>query len=490
MYRLSLKNHLMLMVYLMIAMQANAQLKTYSGPFSDGTATYSFRDTETGRLYEGRFSYTSSDGKHSYSGNFVNDLKDGVWTADWFGFKETIRFVAGWRDGEYSLKYDDGLNRLNVKAYFEKGVLKDGTLYMRNARGIEVKSPDLYGSGCWILTGGGYEAKEYYYRHTLVGVSLQNTATGDYERPAITSMQYSEASAKIDSVINTGRLNGVPYKLEPQTQNEFLSKNHQLYDVTQLFGLASGRLPQYMTMFSNDLHFWYWDDSLTRGEYAYRLPIYYVMTENSGYIESVRKFADKFYSTEYGKLIKYMKANATKDNLDECKEKYRNELLKRYRFTYPIALDYDSAKRTTFGLGLIDFEMFVSEELADRRLLAIPTQIMLTETGYEIDKAVILYMKGDTWLIEEQLKGLSVYDYLNNAPHYCHLKLQGGFVGGEYIMDDTDIVELSDSVGIKDYVIYYTKWDSPKESDIISSLKWEEIILTDEQRFERQDNKF
>lgn len=148
MYRLSLKNHLMLMVYLMIAMQANAQLKTYSGPFSDGTATYSFRDTETGRLYEGRFSYTSSDGKHSYSGNFVNDLKDGVWTADWFGFKETIRFVAGWRDGEYSLKYDDGLNRLNVKAYFEKGVLKDGTLYMRNARGIEVKSPDLYGSGC------------------------------------------------------------------------------------------------------------------------------------------------------------------------------------------------------------------------------------------------------------------------------------------------------------------------------------------------------
>ena len=57
-------------------------------------------------------------------------------------------------------------------------------------------------------------------------------------------------------------------------------------------------------------------------------------------------------------------------------------------------------------------------------------------------------------------------------------------------MDDTDIVELSDSVGIKDYVIYYTKWDSPKESDIISSLKWEEIILTDEQRFERQDNKF
>ena len=470
---------------IMMTAQTNAQLRTYNGPFARGTAVYTYQDAETGRSYEGRFSYRSSDGKHSYSGNFVNDLKDGVWTADWFGFKENVRFKAGWRDGEYSLKYDDGKNRLDINAHFEKGIIKNGTLYMRNAQGIEVKSPDLYGNGYWILTGGGYEAKEYYYRHTFVGASLQNAATGDYERPAITSKQYADASVMIDSVISSGRLGGVPYKLEPQTQNEFLSTHSQIYDVSQLFGFASGRLPQYMTMFSNDLHFWYWDDSLTRGEYAYRLPIYYVMKEDTEYIENVRKFVNKFYSTEYGKLIKYMKENATKGDFEECKERYRTELLKKYRFTYPITLDYDSDERSIFGLGLMDFEKFESEKLSGRELLAIPTEIKLTETGYHIDKAIILYLNADTWLITEQLKNLSVYDYLIDTPHYCSLKLQGEFVRGEYKLNDTDIIELSEGIEINNNSIYYTKWDSVIGEDMISGLTWEEVHLTDEQRYKK-----
>lgn len=60
----------------------NAQaLKTYSGKYKFGTATYTYKDNpEGGRIYEGDFVYVRNNGMDKVTGKFKNDRKEGKWT--------------------------------------------------------------------------------------------------------------------------------------------------------------------------------------------------------------------------------------------------------------------------------------------------------------------------------------------------------------------------------------------------------------------------
>lgn len=60
----------------------NAQaLKTYSGKYKSGTATYTYKDNpEGGRIYEGDFVYIRNNGMGKVTGKFKNDRKEGKWT--------------------------------------------------------------------------------------------------------------------------------------------------------------------------------------------------------------------------------------------------------------------------------------------------------------------------------------------------------------------------------------------------------------------------
>lgn len=72
-------NILFLITFLSLWNSSTAQsLKTYSGKFKEGTATYTYRDNPNGgRIFEGNFTYTTPYDK--ITGQFKNNKKNGVW---------------------------------------------------------------------------------------------------------------------------------------------------------------------------------------------------------------------------------------------------------------------------------------------------------------------------------------------------------------------------------------------------------------------------
>lgn len=100
----------------------NAQtLKTYSGKYKYGTATYTYKDNpEGGRIYEGNFIYVGSNGIDKVIGKFKKDKKDGVWTYSTRGFMESmptlkVTYKNGILNGLYKYTSNSGSISLTIK---------------------------------------------------------------------------------------------------------------------------------------------------------------------------------------------------------------------------------------------------------------------------------------------------------------------------------------------------------------------------------------
>lgn len=178
--------------------QANAQaLKTYSGKFKGGQATYTYRDNpEGGRIYEGKFSYTYL--AFRINGNYKNDKKDGLWS-----YKTD--------KGELKVHYTEGM--LNGSYQFE-GVAP--TLYARLSASLTLKNNKLvgavkasgfisprwdmgsltgqfdengYADGIWIYDTTPYEGIKIYratYKNGyLLKSSVEDTTTGDISSKSV-----------------------------------------------------------------------------------------------------------------------------------------------------------------------------------------------------------------------------------------------------------------------------------------------------------------
>lgn len=181
----------------------NAQtLKTYSGKYKYGTATYTYKDNpEGGRIYEGNFVYVGSNGIDKVIGKFKNDKKDGVWTYTNRGFMKSMpvlkaTYKNGILDGSYqytskfdciSLTIKDGkfienVNGKNIKFLYTKDgrtSIYDATLKSLNGQFDE----NGYCDGKWTLQQddviyfyGIYEhgVCKRFYREDLTTGDIEN----------------------------------------------------------------------------------------------------------------------------------------------------------------------------------------------------------------------------------------------------------------------------------------------------------------------------
>jgi len=76
-----MKYNLLTFAFCLFANLLQAQtIKTYSGPYENGKATYQYYEDNNGeRIYNGPFTYKSIDGTIRITGTYKNGKRNGSW---------------------------------------------------------------------------------------------------------------------------------------------------------------------------------------------------------------------------------------------------------------------------------------------------------------------------------------------------------------------------------------------------------------------------
>lgn len=178
---------------LCVVVNIHAQtLKTYSGKFNGGYAVYTYKDNpEGGRIYEGKFVYTA--GNYQASGNFKNNMRDGLWI-----YKDAenilkVNYKDGVRDGVFSYQGIAGKvnltfknNKIVGKVNFEGEFSWPVEAYVLIVRGKLTGQCDEtgYADGTWTVDATQYNGKIYrvtYKNGYFIKSSEEDITTGDIE---------------------------------------------------------------------------------------------------------------------------------------------------------------------------------------------------------------------------------------------------------------------------------------------------------------------
>lgn len=206
---------------LMTQVSIGQTLKTYSGLYEGGQATYTYYEDENGgRVKHGKFTYNKSDkgvgverGMNipytkilSASGNYKNGVKDGTWTYEdkteggkikFAGFSAIINYVNGRMEG--TLVHEGAMfqmknNRITgpVKKT-ERTQNQDWTI---SGQFDDDGFPDGNWKKDYKLNGNPYVDTEKYVHGLLVAKQTQNVSTGKitrHEFPDVNPQDYVAA---------------------------------------------------------------------------------------------------------------------------------------------------------------------------------------------------------------------------------------------------------------------------------------------------------
>lgn len=179
---------------------ANAQtLKTYSGKFQGGQATYTYRDNPNGgRIFEGKFTYISCSGNLQITGSYKNDKKDGLWTYKDGTDLLKIHYKEGVRNGSFSyqgrsekayftFKDNKIVGNFNLTGEFSWGF--QGNILLTRGTLAGQCNEDGYADGTWVIDTTPNEGI-YIYRVTykdgyLIKSSQEDISTGDITNQVI-----------------------------------------------------------------------------------------------------------------------------------------------------------------------------------------------------------------------------------------------------------------------------------------------------------------
>lgn len=183
-----------MMAFALCFNSANAQsLKTYSGKFQGGQATYTYRDNpEGGRIFEGKFTYVGRNGNFRVTGTYKNDKKDGLWTYKNGTDLLKIHYKEGVRNGSFSyqsrlekadLTFKDNkiIGKFSLAGEFSWGY--QGDILLAQGTLVGQCNEAGYADGTWILdttpNGGVCIYRVVYKDGYLIKASREDISTGD-----------------------------------------------------------------------------------------------------------------------------------------------------------------------------------------------------------------------------------------------------------------------------------------------------------------------
>lgn len=180
----------------------NAQtLKTYSGKYMSGTATYTYKDNpEGGRIYEGDFIYVGNNGIDKVRGKFKNDKKEGQWTYTYRDFMNPmsvlkVAYKNGMLDGLYQYtsnssyisltirngKFVGNINGKNIGFSYKRGW--SGSNYITTLKSFKGQFDENgYCDGKWVLQQDDVIYFYGFYEHGVCKrFYREDLTTGDIE---------------------------------------------------------------------------------------------------------------------------------------------------------------------------------------------------------------------------------------------------------------------------------------------------------------------
>ena len=206
---------------LMTQVSIGQTLKTYSGLYEGGQATYTYYEDENGeRVKHGKFTYNKCDKKVdvergmsipytkilSASGNYKNGVKDGTWTYEdktdggkikFAGFSAIINYVNGRMEGilvHEGAMFQMKNNRITGPVKKTKKTLKED--WMLSGQFDDDGFPDGNWKKDYKLDGNLYVDTEKYVHGLLVAKQTQNVSTGKitrHEFPDVNPQDYVAA---------------------------------------------------------------------------------------------------------------------------------------------------------------------------------------------------------------------------------------------------------------------------------------------------------
>lgn len=517
-----------------------AQLMTYSGEFARGKATYTYLTDGEERIYNGGFNYISTDGKHKIKGQFKDDLKEGEWVTEWNGFEERANYLSGKKHGDYSVFYKDDNYYLNIKAQIDGEDFMLIQFEMRMALGQIISAPDDPNHGRWVLKFGRYHYYHYFHDKVFTGEAIWDDSTGKYIW-GDTNDDFEFKSHLCDSLF-PGRSLNFPYKdgeqwlkLEVADNNQYIAGIERYIDpVEGIFKTTPRLYPQILSFFLNDFH-----------EYSFKpLEGFGTIGEQTQYIivcidvvedleetarqqkieedrieqirleelrkkeleearkDSIALFMLTFNGSEYGKMIKEL-GQMDGNNLNDRKQIYRTTLLQNCSFTTALQKCENPIMEFNYEINgyqncNLTIETPLNEKLSDTYVLAVPTKIAMSSSdAYIVEEATILYFKGcitdhNQWLVNTQLSGMDMDKYFNDTPQYCYINPSGVFYDDYPIINEItingrkyDVIDLLSNTKLRNKGVYCQKWKFAVTKDLIEEVTQEDIMLSDEQRFDK-----
>ena len=501
-----------------------AQLKTYKGPFAEGLATYTYREEGLNRIFEGKFSYTSSNGQVSMSGNYIKDRKNGLWKINCDGFYEEINYKEGGRHGNYQLKYGKNEDTMRIKAHFTHGNLDSMNFFMTTTNGRSIKgeyNPHKKTNIWTHMLYGKYMFNQYFYKGIDIGITIYDNSTGNWggernpEDMIILSMF-------IDTLAKYNFQYDGQYYLLKHIKSEYYKKLHYITDV---FSEAPEYFNEIAYFFIYEFHQRCFSSSLLRGEMRILLnyTICFEIVEDEiktkaekeriereqrekERIEREKEWRNR---TEKEKLFAYLKPLTEKSDsvFEGAKYHYIRSVLTQCKLkSGPVWLGDRLPKN---GNVLLDFRYLKGTQTIDMKynigsipkglqefsVLAIPTALVLDNNRWVVSEAVIVY-----YYIKNKNTANKTFEWYLNS-EYEQIRL-----GGEGYLARWNIVRITDNyvfeklfdasmqqvmqqitldTKYKKSQIYYTKWQNPAVSteDFMRSITKEEVLKSIEEHY-------
>ncbi len=500
-------------VFIGIIFPANlfAQLQTYKGTYAGGIAEYTYYvNPDMTRNFDGNFKYTTRNNDGFFvKGVYANNLKDGAWTSNIYGFNETVHYNQGLRHGAYKLSYKSEDTEIEIDAMFFYGVIDTLHYYSKDPKfGIINGSLNKNGNGIWVQGIGQIFYTQFFHKNIFIGAMTQEITTGD------TDNSLEEISRIRDIVDEGGNTNS--FSVENHNYHFIPIKENSIYHSnTDIFSAKFNYLHERALFLIFDYHFSLWHIDLTRGEVLNNYIVCYLLEpdkvknmEEQRTRDILRQeidlFAIKFYQTEYGKAVKHLQHYCDLPNMEYEREKskYFENLLYKFKPKSIRISELNSDNTKTLNASYAEQHPYLIREinqkyivpipqgLQDSSILVIPLELGLNNEDLCVSKAIVFYFNTDNMPLNLYLQycqdKITLGDRINteiicNSSQFSIKRNDSNYfaeyLGEKYLIKPANLLKKNKKE------CFYLIWENNDIDLMTNTLSKEETQISIEERF-------
>ena len=297
---------ILLLLFLSFGQFLNGQTKIYNGPFIttnfQGVANYNFNEQSDKRVFNGKFVFKSTSNGFGISGNFVNDLKDGIWNITLtnvaytngvlrtlISAKVTGSFKEGTLDGDWSLSRtrEVGFGNNGASGYYQYNLkllsyLIDGRIPNTNKSTIineksfaKFNNNRFVGNFSYIVNNnkisvtGQFDDEGYFSGIWTINYfqnGIQKTQIRSYQKGVLESIKNEDLSTGDISIEYDKAIEVKEFFQNYNSSGNYSKKGNEYYKLTEAFESYIDNSP-----FSDAFSIWYNNSSLSESAYIYEV---------------------------------------------------------------------------------------------------------------------------------------------------------------------------------------------------------------------------